>query len=147
MVIYDLICDSNHAFEGWFKGADDFSHQLAQGLVACPVCDSQAVTKKIAAPKISRGAAPQAHIAAGGGSAEAFSKLQDMLGRVHEFIEKNFEDVGNRFAEEALSIHRGEREEGNIRGIASQEELEELAEEGISAMRLPPKPINKKKLN
>jgi hypothetical protein len=42
-----------------------------------------------------------------------------MLTKVHEFIDSNFEDVGNKFADEALRMHRGEKELNNIRGTAS----------------------------
>ncbi|RBP48484.1 DUF1178 family protein [Arenicella xantha] len=150
MVIYDLICDSSHTFEGWFKDASDFESQQSSSMILCPFCDSELVTKKLAAPKLSRksnSVPQQQQVATGDRTAEAFAQLQDMLGRVHTFIEKNFEDVGNRFAEEALSIHRGEREDENIRGTASVEELKQLAEEGVTSMTLPPKPINKKKLN
>lgn len=149
MVIYDLICDASHTFEGWFKNAEDFESQQSQSMILCPFCDSELVSKKLAAPKLSRktNSIPQQQVATGDRTAEAFAQLQDMLGRVHAFIEKNFEDVGNRFAAEALSIHRGEREDDNIRGTASVEELKELAEEGVTAMTLPPKPVSKKKLN
>lgn len=150
MVIYDLVCNSNHGFEGWFKNAEDFEAQQLNGMLCCPFCDSELVSKKPAAPKVSRksNSAPvKQDVAISGGSAEAYAKLQSMLGQVHDFIDNNFEDVGNRFAEEALNIHHDEREEKNIRGTASLEELKELAEEGVTALPLPPKPVNKKKLN
>lgn len=150
MVIYDLICDSSHTFEGWFSNAEDFNRQLDAGMINCPFCESELISKKVAAPKLHRksnSANPKQEVIAGNGSAQAYTQLQEMLGKVHKFVEKNFEDVGNRFAEEALSIHRGEKEEENIRGTATQDELKELAEEGVSAVPLPPKPVNKKKLN
>jgi hypothetical protein len=50
MIIYDLVCDFNHSFEGWFKNADDMQVQQANGLLTCPVCDSDQVSKN----KISR---------------------------------------------------------------------------------------------
>ncbi len=150
MVIYDLICDASHTFEGWFKNAEDFDAQVTSGMVTCPFCESEMVSKKLAAPKLSRKSnsapAPQ-EVAIGNGSAEAYSQLQEMLGKVHKFVETNFEDVGNKFAEEALSIHRGEKDKENIRGTATPDEIKELAEEGVTAVPLPPKPVNKKKLN
>lgn len=47
------------------------------------------------------------------------------------------EDVGERFAEEARRIHHGEAPERGIRGQASVEEREALADEGIEVMALP----------
>lgn len=160
MVIYDLICDANHAFEGWFKNAEDFAAQQENGMLCCPFCESGIVTKKITAPNVSRKSdasntvRPKKELAVGGGasgatggSAKAYKELQTMLGQVHDFIDDNFVDVGNRFAEEALDIHQGNSDEKNIRGTASAEEIKQLKEEGVTALPIPPKPVNKKKLN
>jgi hypothetical protein len=157
MVIYDLICDSRHEFEGWFNNADDLISQQQRAILRCPICDSLEVSKKVAAPKLARKsnstrighpqqqAQPVTNLNAG--SVEAYSKLQSMLTKVHQFIDSNFEDVGNKFADEALSMHRGEKELNNIRGTASADQLKDLAEEGVAALPLPTKPVDKKKLN
>ena len=80
-------------------------------------------------------------------SPEHYGKVQKMLGKLHDYVEKNFENVGNRFTDEALSIHRGEREAANICGTASQEQVKKLEKEGVKALPLPEKPVNKDKLN
>ncbi len=164
MVIYDLICDSQHEFEGWFKNSDDLEAQQNKAILLCPVCDSPNVNKKVAAPKLQRKSnstktsqpyqsnpgSPNHNstvVNTSSGSAEAYTKLQGMLSKVHEFIDSNFEDVGNKFAEEALSMHKGEKEANNIRGTASADELKDLAEEGVTALPLPARPVDKKKLN
>ena len=174
MVIYDLVCEFDHAFEGWFDNAEDLSAQQDSGLLTCPYCNSSAVTKKLTAPKVgkksnstnantkppvrpkerisenSRGVAIGGSSVGGpnqGDNPQAFNKLQKMLGKVHEYIDNNFTDVGNRFTEEAISIHNGEKEPENIRGTASKEQLKELADEGVQAVPLPIKPIDKDKLN
>ncbi|NND83413.1 MAG: DUF1178 family protein [Gammaproteobacteria bacterium] len=164
MIIYDLICDSSHEFEGWFKDADDMARQQAQGLLACPYCESLKVSKKLTASKVTRksnsvgenqqaarGSAPQIgggqEVLMAGGSVAHYKKVQQMLRKVHDYIDANYENVGNRFAEEAIGIHRGERDPGNIRGIASAEQLEEMAQEGVDAVPLPPRPIDEDKLN
>lgn len=157
MVIYDLQCDNHHDFEGWFKNADELCDQQASGMLTCPVCESADVKKKAAAPKIGRKSnsvavvpQPPQKMAAGssnGADSPTYEQLQKMLGQVHKYIDGNFVDVGNKFADEALKIHRGEKDAENIRGTASKSELKELAEEGVSALPLPPKPIDKDKLN
>ena len=38
MVIYDLICDAEHRFEGWFQSPEDSERQAANGLISCPTC-------------------------------------------------------------------------------------------------------------
>ncbi len=80
-------------------------------------------------------------------SKEQYEQLQEVLGKVHDYVDNNFEDVGNRFAEEALSIHNGDKPANNIRGTVSKSELKELADEGVSALPLPAKPVLKKDLN
>jgi len=172
MVIYDLVCQSGHEFEGWFRNADELVSQQESKMLTCPFCDTDSVTKKVTASKVfKKSNASQAlqSVAAnvGGGSGvggsgeeflndavdsdelskEHFGKLQKMLGKVHDYVDRNFEDVGNRFAEEALSIHKGEKQATNIRGTASQSEIKELAEEGVKALPLPSKPVAKKDLN
>ena len=47
------------------------------------------------------------------------------------------EDVGERFADEARSIHHGDAPERAIRGQTSPEEREALREEGIEVLSLP----------
>jgi hypothetical protein len=158
MVIYDLICDSQHEFEGWFNNSDDLASQQEKAILRCPVCDSLDVTKKVTASKLAkksnstaasstqqRHAEPVTNLNAG--SIEAYSQLQSMLTKVHEFIDSNFEDVGNKFADEALRMHLGEKELNNIRGTASAEQLKDLANKGVTALPLPTKPVDKKKLN
>jgi hypothetical protein len=165
MVIYDLICDANHQFEGWFKSAEELQSQRESGLLTCPFCDSTIITKKLTAARLTRKSntkamenvstpAEQQLISGGtsgaapsGTSPEKFEKLQKMLGEVHNYIDSNFEDVGNRFSEEAISIHRGDREPNNIRGTASGEQIEEMAAIGVEALPIPPKPIDRKKVN
>ena len=58
----------------------------------------------------------------------------------HRHVEKNTENVGEKFADEARRIHYGEAEERGIRGVASDDEVDELAEENIDVYRLPTLP-------
>ena len=51
---------------------------------------------------------------------------------------RSTEDVGERFPEEARRIHYEETPARAIRGQASPEEAEALAEEGIDFASLPP---------
>ena len=48
------------------------------------------------------------------------------------------EDVGERFAEEVRRVHYGESEERSLRGQASRDEVEELLDEGIAVLPVPP---------
>lgn len=71
-------------------------------------------------------------------SAEAaLQVLQAAYLQVVRHVVTHTEDVGERFAEEARSIHHGDAPERPIRGQASPEEREALRDEGIEVMSLP----------
>lgn len=46
MVAYEITCDKCHAFEGRFRSAEDYTLQLSQGLLACPVCASRKLKRR-----------------------------------------------------------------------------------------------------
>ncbi len=133
MIIYDLQCDKKHKFEGWFKDLAAFEEQKARKLITCPLCGGSEVTML------------PSSIAVMGKSRELKERKanaadvspQKMMEMIHDFVAKNFEDVGERFAEVALKIHRGEEDKHNIRGITTEKEEEILREEGIDFMKIP----------
>jgi hypothetical protein len=51
MKVLDLQCAHAHGFEGWFGSEDDFTSQLARGLVTCPLCGDTTITKKLSAAR------------------------------------------------------------------------------------------------
>ena len=55
----------------------------------------------------------------------------------HEYMDKTFEDVGNRFAEVALKIHFGEEDSRNIKGTTTKKEEAVLREEGVPFVKIP----------
>ncbi|HCN28954.1 MAG TPA: AAA family ATPase [Verrucomicrobiales bacterium] len=62
---------------------------------------------------------------------------REALREMRQFIEKNAEYVGPRFAAEARKMHKGEADERSIYGEASDEEAEALKDEGIEFGRIP----------
>ena len=52
MKVFDLCCDQEHPFEGWFASGEDFDRQLAVGMIECPVCASTEVRKLLSAPRL-----------------------------------------------------------------------------------------------
>lgn len=69
-------------------------------------------------------------------AAEMMAVLQSMYLKAVRHVVEHTEDVGERFAEEARSIHHGDAPERAIRGQASAEEKEALREEGIDFLSL-----------
>jgi hypothetical protein len=133
VIIYDLKCEKQHKFEGWFKDLAAFEEQRAGKLITCPLCGSSDV------------AMVPSSIAVMGKSREFKERkanLADlspmkMLEMINDFVAKNFDDVGERFAEVALKIHRGEEQKRNIRGVTTDKEEETLREEGVDFMKIP----------
>ena len=140
MIVYELICADEHRFEGWFASAEAFERQRESGLVACPVCASGAV-EKLPSARIRRGAqAPpeeQRPTAPMSKQAPVAQRSTMTLASFVDHVLQNSEDVGSRFPEEARKIHYEEVPRRGIRGIASREEAEALAEEGIPVLPLP----------
>ena len=52
-------------------------------------------------------------------------------------IERNCDDMGDRFAEEAIRMNRGEARARGIYGNPSEDDREALADEGIAVMQIP----------
>jgi hypothetical protein len=144
MKVFDLACEHEHRFEGWFGSAEDYDAQLERGLLECPVCASKAIRKLLAAPRLNlsgaseRSAEPARPVApAPGTGAPDPRALQAMFMKMARALVENTEDVGERFAEEARKIHYREAPERGIRGVASADEARELADEGIEVLAFP----------
>jgi len=132
LIIFDLQCENGHKFDGWFKDREAFNEQNSQNLVTCQVCTCLKVdiipSSITIMGKDSR--------AAGKPETKDISP-QQALQMIHQYINSNFEDVGDKFAEIALKIHYGEEENRNIKGITTPQEDDNLKEEGIQFIKIP----------
>ncbi len=137
MKVFNLSCENNHPFEGWFASADEFDRQLAVKMVECPVCGSHAVRKLLSAPRLNLGAEAPESSAKQAVAMPNDSTTQAMLLQMARHIHANTEDVGERFPEEARRIHYEEAPKRSIRGLASRDDAAQLAEEGIEVMPVP----------
>ena len=134
MIKYALACDHGHAFEGWFSNAADYDGQAERGLVECPLCGSSAIDKQIMSPKVSGTKAQRAALQA---EPKAQEMMMEALGQVRQYVEDNFDDVGDAFAKEARAIHEGRSEDRGIFGQATPVEVRALTEDGIRVAPLP----------
>lgn len=152
MKVFDLHCSLDHVFEGWFASEQDYLDQCQRGLLECPMCGSRELRKGLSAPRLNLGAQPEkssgkpmepakpaAPSAPATSSAPTPEQRQAMqaawLALSREIVAKT-EDVGERFAEQALSMHHGEQEQRPIRGQATAEQALELLDEGVALMPL-----------
>ena len=129
MIIYDLKCSREHKFEGWFNDRNAFEEQKAQKLINCPVCGS--MDAEIVPSSLT--------VVGRDNRDEKPKEISPMkaLELLHEYLDKNFDDVGDKFAEVAIRIHHGEEEERNIKGMTTSDEEEALREEGIKFIKIP----------
>jgi len=132
VIIYDLKCEKGHTFEGWFKDQQTWTFQNSQKLVSCPVCNSSNIEMIPSSITIM------------GKDSRTAGRLQEKeiseakaLRMLHQYIDNNFEDVGNKFAEIALKIHYGDEEKRNIKGTSTSQEEENLKEEGVQFIKVP----------
>lgn len=144
MIIFDLACEQGHAFEGWFNSPADYDKQLQKGLVACARCGSTAIRRVPSAPHLTRSAGPepdqkQAPAPATREAAKPVvpAGIEQAYQQLMAAIVANCDDVGSDFAEEARKIHYMEAPARAILGQASNEDYEELRDEGIDVVRLP----------
>lgn len=140
MIVFNLVCSNDHRFEGWFGSAVDFERQQKAALLSCPVCGSSAITKALHAPYVNTGSAPKPDNKQPprpeAGKAQ-YANIADDLAQLIEHVIANTEDVGDAFPEEARKIHYQEAPERRIRGNASNDQVEEMREEGIEVIALP----------
>ena len=163
MIKYQLICDQNHEFEGWFQASAAFDAQAESGLLRCPLCDSDQVrralmTPNLASPKRRKAIEPplvdpapkladptptnpappqQSAPPTKNEQVQAFGAALAELRQLQQKITKDCRDVGGNFAEEARKIHYGEAEAEGIYGQTTHEEREALEDEGIDVLDMP----------
>jgi len=132
LIIYDLKCEKGHKFEGWFKDRMAFEEQKLQKLIACPVCGSSDAELLPSSPRVmSRdGGEPSKE------DPREISQLK-LLRKFQEYVNKNFDDVGDRFAETALNIHHGKEDPRNIKGTTTKQGEDLLKEEGVKFLKIP----------
>ncbi|CAM8642019.1 Protein of unknown function DUF1178 [Burkholderiales bacterium] len=132
--IFNLQCSLGHRFEGWFASHEALDEQSARGLVRCPICDTDAVSRMPTAARLalSGAEAPKPLPDA--------TQVQEAMGAVlaaARALAQQCEDVGDGFADEARRIHYAEVPERNIMGRTSVQEAKALRDEGIEILSLP----------
>ncbi len=167
MIVFDLQCPNHHIFEGWFGSSDDFTDQSARGLISCPICGADDISKAVMAPSIGAKSNQKSDIdltpapikedavesvenakpndavqlsAPTGASEPSMTEMKAMLSKLAEAQEKALESsrwVGEDFTDTARAMHYGEAEVAPVHGEASLDDAKELLEEGINIAPLP----------
>ncbi|WP_025884844.1 DUF1178 family protein [Asaia prunellae] len=134
MICYRLHCPAGHEFEGWFPSGKAYDRQRETGLVSCPRCESTEIEKSLMAPAVSRTVDIERITPA--------DQLRMALHAVRKEVEAQCDNVGDRFAVEALKRHNGQdqgerRSERGIYGTMSSSERKRLEDEGVDFTPIP----------
>ena len=138
MIVYELTCSCGLIFEGWFQDRQEFLSQQDKGLLVCPECGENDI-RKILSPVTTCNTLKTFHEKKSEPQNEVVTEkaVLEALHTIQKFVEKNFEDVGAKLAEESLKIHYGVEESRNIRGVVTEDEEKVLEEEGIELLKIP----------
>ncbi len=134
MIKYNLKCINNHEFESWFSDSNEFDKLKNKKLLECIYCSSKKISKSIMSPMIS--VAKEKKI--------EFEKLnrylkeeKNQLIKMRNYIEKNFEYVGENFSKKVREIYYDKKSKKVIYGRTTLDERKELEEEGINLLTIP----------
>ena len=133
MIKYNLKCKHKHEFESWFLDSKEFEKLKSKKMIECIFCKTKSIEKSIMAPNVLSQEQKQNNQK----STKYIKKIQKDLLKVRNFVEKNFEYVGNNFPREVRNVYYDKRKNKNIYGKATPEETQELEEEGIKLTAIP----------
>ena len=133
MIRYDLECESDHQFDGWFRDSDAFASQLKAALIQCPNCGTTEVRKALMTPSLGKKQNQKTDQT----KPDTQKQLVSALREIRAKVEENADYVGDKFAEEARKIHYKEAEGRGIYGETTVEDAKSLSEEGIEIHPLP----------
>ena len=131
MIKYNLACECGKDFESWFSSSTEYDVLKKRKLVNCIYCNSTSVKKSIMSPNLPVKSQKKSK------KVELEKNIKKQLLNFRRYIEKNCKNVGDNFPHEARNIHYDKKTSKGIYGKATQEEANELLEEGIEVATIP----------
>lgn len=149
MIRYQLKCDHDHTFDGWFPNITEFERQQGKKLIICPMCDSTQVDRDIMSPSINKitkktkskvnkvdQGVDELRKEVLGKEMMMATRAKDVLREIRKHIVSNFENVGDDFVKEVRKAEKGDRDD-RFYGTPSDKEVDKLLEEGIDLFHVP----------
>jgi hypothetical protein len=133
MIKYNLKCAKNHEFESWFSSSSEFEKLKITKMLECIFCNSLNIEKSIMSPTVLKS---KNEIKKNASNKEIINTKKKLI-EIRNFVEKNFEFVGDNFATKARDIYYNENKNKNIYGMASKKEKKELLDEGVDLITIP----------
>ena len=135
MMKYRLTCKNcDILFDSWFSSSKEYEKLKKMGHLNCHNCKSYQVEKTLMSPSVLNS---KDKITATSKD-KKISNIKKEIRKYQKFIKKNFEYVGDNFAQEARFIHYNkDKKSKGIYGNSSLEEISELKDEGIETDVIP----------
>ena len=153
MIKYKLKCNSRccldeKEFDGWFQNIEAYEKQKLHALINCPICGSADVVKSLTTPslkkinkmkqenetnKINKTSKVNENIVFN----ENLKNIPTILRTLKKEIQKNSTFVGDQFVSKVRSMKQGKIREKSIYGHGTNEEIQELRDEGIDVINIP----------
>lgn len=149
MIRFDLVCENDHEFDGWFSDNAGFQDQLERLLIECPACGSHKIEKRLMVPSLGKGTGKKPRPDEGekpvlsSAADPVMKELVQQVRQLREHVSKTAEYVGKDFAKQARDIHYEDQPARPIYGEASMDDAKSLLEEGIDVAPLPSLPEDK----
>ena len=131
MIKYNLACECGKDFESWFSSSTEYDVLKKRKLINCIYCNSTSVKKSIMSPNLPVKSQKNSK------KVQLEQNVKKQLLNFRRYIEKNCKNVGENFPQEARNIHYDKKTSKGIYGKATQEEANELLEEGIEVGTVP----------
>ena len=134
MIKYNLKCNNNHEFESWFSDSCEFDKLKKKDLLECIYCSSKNINKSIMAPMITSTKKSDDNFKLDN---QQLSDQKNKLLQLRNYIEKNFEFVGDKLSKKVREVYYDKNANKSIYGTTTLKEREELEEEGIDLLSIP----------
>lgn len=134
MIKYNLKCKNKHEFESWFLDSREYEKLLKRKMLECIYCGSKDIEKSIMSPRVINS---NSKLDINNTKNSDILKIKNDLNKLRNYVEKNFEFVGDKFATKVREVYYDEKNKKNIYGTTTPEEKKELEEEGIDLMSIP----------
>lgn len=151
MIIFDLVCELEHRFEGWFQKPADFDMQLLNGQLTCPICGVNEILKlngnnkqngviEIKPYNLLKEKLNKSDVTISNTDVDVSALTSDFVDRLNDFVEQHFDDLDVTISAEVGAIEN----QNIISNHSEQEQIKVLSEDGVTVIALPKK---NKKLN
>ena len=134
MIKYNLKCSNGHEFKSWLSDSSEYEKLNKRRLLECIYCSSKKIKKSIMAPMVSGGKLKEDSMNL---LNKKLSRKKNELLQIRNYIEKNFEYVGDQFSKKVREVYYDKKTRKTIYGTTTKEERDELAEEGIDLLSIP----------